>query len=210
MPDSWLKKSESNLRYQVSIQIYGVWRKGLPKLHGLLAFVRLVRLKWIYIGVARIYIGVCPIFLSSTSAIESLFWFVARKIGAQIVKDNRTSIFSEFLWRINLTAHAAFDTSIDGAGCHQLLTGHLASLEVRLWDQRGERHGTRSHLLHHIGLSQNRISNIPQIHHNFLSVSPGNLGFLQNHRGFSMEVSSNMGTPSYHPFLDGIFPYKHL
>lgn len=59
-------------------------------------------------------------------------WFLTRHVGAQFetLEDNKTSDFSEFLWRINLTAHAAFDTSIDGAGCQQLLTGHLASLDV--------------------------------------------------------------------------------
>lgn len=59
-------------------------------------------------------------------------WFLTRNVGAQLetLEDNKTSIFSEFLWRINLTAHAAFDTSIVGAGCQQLLTGHLASLDV--------------------------------------------------------------------------------
>lgn len=61
---------------------------------------------------------------------EELRIHVPLSVDFRLQKDNKTSNFSEFLWRINLTAHAAFDTSIDGAGCQQLLTGHLASLEV--------------------------------------------------------------------------------
>lgn len=61
---------------------------------------------------------------------EELRIHVPLSVDFRLQKDNKTSDFSEFLWRINLIAHAAFDTSIDGAGCQQLLTGHLASLDV--------------------------------------------------------------------------------
>eukprot|EP00438_Fugacium_kawagutii_P018646 Skav235466 [mRNA] locus=scaffold1451:107786:111679:+ [translate_table: standard] len=51
-------------------------------------------------------------------------------VDFHVLDSNETSNNSEFLWRINLTAHAAFIPALGGTGCNQTLQGTLSSLDV--------------------------------------------------------------------------------